>query len=223
MPFYMINPPSRRTTMARRATRRKRRTAAQKRATAKMIAANRKKRRGSTTRRKVRRRRSTSTGRTTVAKRRRSSTTRRRSRGRRRGTSTIRFRRVRGAIYKRNPPLLRQAMQGVKDAVAVVGGKAATRMVANLIPLDKTGVMGLAVQGAAALGVGMLAARFLNRDIARFVTAGGLAAPVETALASVPVIGPALSGDDMVYAALPMGEYAEPMGEYAEMGEYAYS
>lgn len=117
--------------------------------------------------------------------------------------------------------------QGAMDAAAVVGGKAVTRMIANFIPLPTEGMfMVFAKQAVSAIGAGMVAQQFLTARTASFVLAGGLAAPVESLLAQVPVIGDFL-GDDFLElgeaAGLPIGEAAGlPIGEYpeVEVGEY---
>lgn len=145
---------------------------------------------------------------------------------------------------RRNPPrfsargLMRDAQQGVIDAAGVVVGKAATRIVANFVPLPKQGaIMNFVVQAGSAIAVGLVAKMVVSRDMARMIVAGGFAAPVEGFAKGIPFIGPML-GDDY----LELGEYAMgdadpflpigdadpflPIGEgedneYEEMGEYA--
>lgn len=151
-----------------------------------------------------------------MAKRRSSGRRGRRRRGYRRNPSVARGFNVRG--------IMRQFQQGMVDAAGVVGGKAATRLLANMLPLPKEGAMAnFLVQGVAASVVGLLAGNFLGKETARMMVAGGFAAPVETLMKGLPVIGPAL-GDDYL-----MGEYYEPMGELpigedglpiGEYGEY---
>lgn len=94
--------------------------------------------------------------------------------------------------------------------------------------------MALVKQGVSAVVVGMVASQFIGAQYGRFVLAGGLAAPVETFLQGIPVIGPALTGGQQLgeylgVAPLPIGEYVqegtgtpfdmmdEPIGEYVEM------
>ncbi len=151
--------------------------------------------------------------------------TRRRSPVRRRAAAR---RPVRRRRYRRNQPqrfsvrnLGKQLQQGVFDAAGVVVGKAATRLVANFIPIPgNTAIMAFAKQAISALGVGTIASMFLSRDTARFLIAGGLAAPVESFVQNIPVIGPMLADYDPF---LPMGDADPflPMGEYPAVGDSA--
>lgn len=228
--IFLTNPrKGRQTRMAR-----KRRTAAQRAATRKLIAFNKARKRKTTTRkrrRKVaaparrRKRRTTArkriTRRNPVAARRR----KRRSPVRRRAAAR---RPVRRRRYRRNQPqrftvrnLGKQLQQGVFDAAGVVAGKAATRIVANLIPLGgETAIMVFAKQAISAIGVGTVASMFLSRDVARMLVAGGLAAPVEQFMVNIPFIGPMLADYDPF---LPMGDADPflPMGEYPAVGDSA--
>ena len=128
--------------------------------------------------------------------------------------------------------------QGAIDAAGVVVGKAATRIVANFVPVPKnTMMMNFVVQAGSAIVVGMAARMVVSRDMARMIIAGGFAAPVESFAKGIPFIGPML-GDDY----LQLGEYAMgdsdpflpigdsdpflPIGEdyddpYTDVGEYA--
>lgn len=151
-------------------------------------------------------------------------TSRRRTPARRRRRTTARRR-----SYRRNPTYRRnqfrgvfgQLQRGVVDAAGVVTGKAATRFVANLVPIGGQDLfVNVAKQAGAAIVVGMVSRRFLGQDWARMMLAGGLAAPVESFLSGLPVIGPML-GDYNPF--LPMGIYPEqglgynpflPVGEY---------
>lgn len=245
--LYFINPKERSRRMAKR---KKRRSPAQKAATRKMIAARKReaaaKRKGrrsvkrKTRRAASKRRKPTGTMKSvrrhgkrvsraawkrsgyTRNKPRRNTMARRRKR---RGTSRKRS-------YRRNPAafsvrgVMKSFQQGVIDAAGVVGGKAATRLLANVLPLPKGGgaIMGFAVQGIAALIVGTAARQFLGKETARMMIAGGFAAPIETIAKGVPVIGPAL-GDDYLLGEyymgeLPMGEYDDPSVGDLPMGEY---
>lgn len=223
MPFYLINPPGRRRMARKRRKGRKRRTAAQIRATKKMLAAARRARRAkSGTKRRKARRTTTRKRRFTVARRssRRRVTRRRRRRG---GTGTIKFRKVRGSIYRRNPPLVRRFMRGVQDGLMVNAGEAGVNIVAGFVPLPQDGIMGVAVKGALATGLGMVADRVLPGDSARMIVAGGFAAAMKPFLRQLPVIGPAL-GEDLPIGELPIGEYEDAMGSYPEgVGEYVFS
>lgn len=141
---------------------------------------------------------------------------------------------------------IKEGTQGVVDAAGVIAGKAATRIVANLVPIPKdTMMMNFIVQAGSAIVVGIVARMVVSKDVARMMIAGGFAAPVESFAKGIPFIGPML-GDDYLqlgeYAMgdadpfLPIGD-ADPFlpigdnaygsdadaafGEYA-MGEYAY-
>lgn len=80
-----------------------------------------------------------------------------------------------------------------------------------------------AKQAMAALGAGLAAKQFLSPQVARMVLAGGLAAPMETFLAGLPVIGPFISDSGMGEYGLGYDPYL-PIGEedpYLPIGEYA--
>lgn len=166
-------------------------------------------------------------------------------RARRRGRS-LRFTPIRGRMYRRNPkfrlPTMQGAIktlqQGVFDAAGVVGGKAVTRIVANLLPFPKEGVMNIVTQAIAALITGMAASVAFPPQIARMAVAGGLSAPIETLMKGLPIIGPALGDDDLVLGEIgwdvpAVGEeeeiagYLEPgggeVGQYDDVGAYEYA
>jgi hypothetical protein len=82
-------------------------------------------------------------------------------------------------VYSSNPPFLRGIMQGGKDAAAVLAGGAAARTISNLVPLAKTGFIGIGVQVGAAAVVGMAARRFVSGDIARMMVAGAMQVPLK--------------------------------------------
>lgn len=109
--------------------------------------------------------------------------------------------------FSRNPPILRQAIQGVQDSAFVLIGDAGADIVPNLLNLPKAGVVGIAARSAAVIGLGFLAHRFLGADRARFVVAGGLASIGRGVIVglNVPIISAALSS-------YPMGRYANAMG-----------
>lgn len=109
-----------------------------------------------------------------------------------------RTKRRRSTRRRRNPGMpsvVRQLTGGVKDAAAIVGGEAAARALPSLAKLPKEGALGLAVQGASALVAGFLAHKAMGREVGRLVLAGGLSAPLKTAIvaAKVPFLAPALS------------------------------
>jgi len=113
-------------------------------------------------------------------------------------------RRHRRHHYRRNPfggGVVKLATQGVKDAAAIVVGKAATRVVSNLIPIGtNAGVIGAVKQVAVAVGVGYAASKLVKRgDFARFVTAGGIAGALESIVKglNIPILSANLGGDEM--------------------------
>lgn len=153
-----------------------------------------------------------------------------RKRARRRGGKrrarrrrAIRFSPVRGRMYRRNPKFrlptfqtaIKTLQRGAFDAAGVVGGKAVTRIVANLLPFPKQGIMNIVTQGAAALVAGLAANALFSPDVARMFVAGGLSAPIETLMKGIPVIGPALGDDDLV-----LGEMGWDVGQYDDVGAY---
>lgn len=243
--------------------RKKRRTPAQRRATAKLVALNKRRRKKPArrvvkrkatrkkvaTKKRVLRRKPVRRKKIVAARRRatRRKPVRRKTRRRRSTTVTTKVR--------SNPPrrftmknIIGEVQQGAIDAAGVVVGKAATRIVANFVPIPKEGMMmNFVVQAGSAIAVGMVARMVVSRDMARMIIAGGFAAPVESFARGIPFIGPML-GDDYLelgeYAIgdadpflpigdadpfLPIGEgeeaYDDPyadVGEYAEVGEYAF-
>jgi hypothetical protein len=228
-----VNPPRKGRTVAKRRKTKKRR-----KLSAKQIAAGfgGKRRKAASTKR----RRKTSTvtrkrkGARTVAKRRthkRRATTKRRTHRRRRA-GTIKLTKVRGAIYRKNPRFSirgigNQLIEGTKGAAAVVVGKVAGRQIANLIPLPKdTMVSSIGTQVVAALVLGMVGKRFLPGKLGEFLFVGALTAPVETALKSVPGIGPMLGEDPFLPIGedpfLPIGAYPDGMAAYPEAAVEGY-
>lgn len=136
--------------------------------------------------------------------RRRRSTVRRRSsvRRRRRAGGSIRFRRVRGAVYARNPGIIPMLTRGVMDAATVVGGKAVSGFIGSKIPQFVPGTMGAVLNRVlSAIVVGFAASKVLSADRARLAVAGALAAPIESAIkgANIPFISEGLSDDDDYY------------------------
>lgn len=214
--------------MARR--RKKRRTAAQRRATRKMIAANKR-------RKKVRRNPKRRVA--TVARKRRKSSRRRavarrssRRRARRSG-GTIRFKRVKGSIYRRNPgfnvkAILGRVQRAAMRIPAVLGGKVGTRFIANVLPFpnkDTNVAMNMAAQVTGAIITSIVAGMVVPR-YADDVLLGGLLAPAETLGKQLPIVGPLLGDDylelgaypDVIGDDEPIGEL--PIGEYEEVGAY---
>lgn len=189
MKFFVGNPPKRRKA-------KKRRTAAQRRATAKMLrarkAALRKTKAGPSRRKRSltpRRKRSVPMATTkrrrksrkrVVARRRSTPARRKTTRRRRRSTGSITLRRVKGAVYKRNPGIVNTLMQGAKDAAFVFAGRTAAGMVAARLPNLVGGNVGLMVnKGVTGVLLGLVARRALGNDAARFVVAGAFGSIVE--------------------------------------------
>ena len=104
----------------------------------------------------------------------------------------------------------------MKDAAAIVVGKAATRVVSNLIPIGtNAGVIGAVKQVAVAVGVGFAASKLVKRgDFARFVTAGGIAGALETIVKglNIPILSANL-GDGGSYSAIDGGGSADVAGD----------
>lgn len=158
----------------------------------------------------TRRRPSTRKGITMKRKRTRSTRRRRTRVARRRRTFAAnpprRIRRRSRRRFRRNPGtvkgLIGMATQGLKDAAGVVVGKTAARALPQVLGLPQAGAMGLGIQAVAALVVGYGASRFLGHDVGRMVLAGGLAAPLESAVKqmNIPIVSAALS-------AYPLGAY----------------
>jgi hypothetical protein len=218
---YFVNAPK------RKRKSRKRRTAAQRRATAKMIAANKRRRAASTSPKRRRKTRSAPVARKRGRKRgtARRSTSRKSSRRRstkvarrspvtrlRRGRVYVtnpRKRRRRG--YSRNPNIMRQTTQMVKDTGAVLAGSALGGVASGFLP-DLGNPFANAAKGViVAIGVRMAAARFLGADTARFAAAGALQVPLKNL-----VIG-FLPADQQVRARALLGDYGD-LGAYAAIG-----
>lgn len=127
-----------------------------------------------------------------------------------------------------NPPkmtiknITRTLMDGAMDSALVLTGKAATRAIPLMVNLPKEGNLGLAIQGATAVVVSMLAQNFLKPQQARMILAGGLTAPLETLIVSynIPFLAPALQpveADAQLSAYL--GGYVTPPPPAATNGE----
>jgi hypothetical protein len=156
----------------------------------------------------------------------RKATVRRRvRRTRRKGVRrSITFRRVRGAVYARNPGgfsvkgAIATLKQGAKDAAAVVAGEAVVnfvgRKIADKIPGEPSTAKTLAMRAALAIGVGIAARRFAGSDVARFAVAGALSSPIKTLLRSV------IPADSEIATALASDEelasYYEGVGGYVD-------
>lgn len=147
--------------------------------------------------------------------------------------------------YRRNPgglfgTVMKDATQGVKDAAGILVGKAATRVVSNLIPIGtNAGIVGAVKQVVVAVGVGIAAKKLVKRgEFARFVTAGGIAGALETIVKglNIPVLSANLGGGEELISidvptgpgisaypggptigAYPMGDLGDGMGELGMM------
>lgn len=134
--------------------------------------------------------------------------------------------------YRRNPPILRQIQQQAIDAVATVGGSAASRIVSGFVPLPDGGLAGVAKGALVAVGLGLAARQFLPSDTARFVAAGAMETPIRQLITTlVPQAGAFLGAyDDGVAGYLSesqppgtIGGYLEEVsgvGSYEQLGEY---
>lgn len=222
---WLVNPPRKKG----RSMARKRKTSARKppkgfrswSAYMKYVRSGGKKRRTATKRATPKKRtttRSRSTGAKKVAARK---TTRRRTTTRRRRRKTpqrrsIRFTPVKGRVYRRNPPLnkaLKTLTEGVQNAAFAVVGKAASRSVSSMIPFGGSGAADIAKQAVVAVGLGMVADKFLPKRRAEFIVAGALMGPIESAIraANIPVISGALGSYSLgSYVPRPLGAGLQP-------------
>lgn len=124
-----------------------------------------------------------------------STTTKQNPRRRRRRTTT-----------RRNPRVVNQLTEGVRNAAGVLVGKAAARTIPSIVGLPKQGMLGLGIQAAVAVVAGGAADRFLGREWGKMVLAGALTAPLETLVVAynVPFLSAALSP---VTASAEVGQY----------------
>lgn len=185
----------------------KQRAAARRNIKKAQAALRRKKRGGARKATKRRRRRAVAKKSNPPRRRRKTVAARKRAPARRRRRSSSRRRRNPGG-----GTIVRQFTQGAQDALGVVAGKALARMIPTVVPqLPKAGVVGLGVQAATAVLVGFGASKFLGREVGRMVLAGGLSAPLETAVVAfrVPFLGTALDpvASTAAVAAASMGAY----------------
>lgn len=91
--------------------------------------------------------------------------------------------------------VLRDIQDGAVNAAYILVGKAAARTIHTVTGLPKMGNTGLAVQALSAVAAGMIADAVIGASRAKFVLAGGLTAPLETAIVAynVPFLAQALS------------------------------
>lgn len=88
-------------------------------------------------------------------------------------------------------------MEAGIGAVEVTLGKAGARALPTMLKLPADGAMGLATQVVSALAIGWLGS-MLSPNAGKMLLIGGLTAPIESFIkgANIPVISPALSGQD---------------------------
>lgn len=130
-----------------------------------------------------------------------------------------------------NPPRLnfvKRLTGGVYGALGVLVGKAGARTVPVMANLPKEGPLGLGVQAATAIVLGMIADRFLGKRLGEYVLVGALTAPLETLAVAyrIPFLAPALSPTTAAaelgaYYRYPLGAYvtregAPPLGAYVQ-------
>lgn len=125
-------------------------------------------------------------------------------RRRRRHTYSANPRRRHSRRYRRNPGLggssgiVKMLVAGVKDGFVVTLGRGVTKLVASKIPFGQTsaigtGAMQLLVGAGLAYGVRKVTK---SERTAAFFLAGAASNVIQTLLAPIPVLGPALSGVD---------------------------
>lgn len=157
----------------------------------------RKRRRRGPARKRTTRRRKASVGRKPI------------TRLRRRAVYYTNPRRKRGG-YSRNPNIVKQTQQLLKDTGAVLAGQAASGMVSGFLP-DLGNPFANAAKGVGvAIGIRMAAARFLGADTARFAAAGAMATPLKNLVVGF------LPPDQQVRARALLGDYGD-LGAYAGM------
>lgn len=139
--------------------------------------------------------------------------------------------------HKRNPPafsgrgLIRQATQGVVDAVWILGGKLFVQFVSSKTPFDDGSLTDTGVEVGTALVMGLVLPRVIGIDRARMAMAGMLLSPLETLAkqAKLPGITPLLSGlpgadTRLVYGSGDLGNGARRVAGYvpgpSRIGDY---
>lgn len=153
----------------------------------------------------------------------------RRKRSRRRPT------RRRRRTYRRNPPLVRGAIKtlvnGAQGAAIAVGGKVGARMIRNLLPLEDTGIMGVAKSALSAVAVGIAADKVLPARFRDAAVIGALMAPVEDVASSLnlPFLNAGLASYPVIPAGRSLGAIPAPpvrmLASYPEAGmdDFEYS
>lgn len=106
----------------------------------------------------------------------------------------------RRTTYRANPPrprardIVGRIQSGLTDGLNVLLGEAAARAIPTLFRLPTAGAVGIGVQLATAVGIGMVAERLVSRDAARMMVAGGVSAGLQSLVIAynVPFLAPAL-------------------------------
>lgn len=90
-----------------------------------------------------------------------------------------------------------RVMQGAQDGLWIVGGKAVTNAIPQLLGLAPTGALGIGLKALSAVGAGILFG-FVSANAAKLATAAGFAAIYEPFIKgfNIPIISPALADDD---------------------------
>lgn len=105
--------------------------------------------------------------------------------------------------YSRNPSIVRQTVQLLKDTAAVSAGGAIGRTVGGLLPVFGNPVAEAAKGVLVAIGVRMAASKFVGADVARFAAAGAMQVPFKNLVVGfVPQAAPFL------------GDYSDILGSY---------
>lgn len=132
--------------------------------------------------------------------------------------------RRRARSYRRNPSfsgggVVRQAVQGFKDAFVVTLGSGLTNLAASKVPFAQNTAIGrYATQALVGLGGAMLVRKVTKSErAAAFYLAGAFSNIVRPVVSQVPVLGPAL-GVGSYYRALPSGN---GMGSYFRANQNA--
>jgi len=124
-------------------------------------------------------------------------------------TTTRRKAPAKRRTYRRNPvrrgDLVDTFINGAMGAGGVLVGKAAVRSLPQLLSLPQAGNVGLAVQAATAVAAGYVADRFVGSDVAQYILAGGLSAPMESLIIrlNVPWLATALASSGAVAGYVP--------------------
>ena len=150
--------------------------------------------------------------------------TSRRRRGHKVGTGTIRFKRVRGSIYRRNPGgAVRTILGDAQRALVLTGGKVlggfGGGFVRRILPANmQAGALGIVPDILTASLISVFGRRFLPRKFADDIAVGAWLQPISSGLKLIPVVG-TLPGIGDYDPFLPMGAYDPflPVGSYPQL------